>query len=217
MTYVSWPWLTRVVAPVHEVYVNLQSAAESNSLVTKVQKLLSCDVLLFQVAVTMQMWCMSAAATAQFCSGTAAPGLTMFDDHVWQTGVSDVEVVSQDGSPHGPKTFVLWNPPLLKPGRGGGGSGGGGNPLAGMPLMSRTEARARLKFNKWGWGSFLIPAPNTEGGGFELLCWCGFWMHLWQSCISHTREYPEQLDPPEEYHTSDSRVSEARGDVMSMR
>lgn len=73
----------------------------------------------------------------------------MCDDDVWRTGVSDVKVVSQDGSPHSPKTFVLWNPPLLKPGRGGGGSGG--NLLAGMPLMSRTEARARLKFNKWGW------------------------------------------------------------------
>ena len=28
------------------------------------------------------------------------------------TGVQDVTVISEDGSPHGPKCFVLWNPPL---------------------------------------------------------------------------------------------------------
>lgn len=27
-------------------------------------------------------------------------------------GVQEVLLVSQDGSPHGPKDFVLWNPPL---------------------------------------------------------------------------------------------------------
>lgn len=65
-------------------------------------------------------------------------------------------MVSEDGSPHGPKTFVLWNPPRLQIGRrssaGGGGKGkdadgGTQNPLAGMPIMSRTEARARMKGN----------------------------------------------------------------------
>lgn len=28
-------------------------------------------------------------------------------------GVESVNVIAQDGSPHGPKCFVLWNPPLL--------------------------------------------------------------------------------------------------------
>ena len=67
------------------------------------------------------------------------------------TGVADVEVVSDDGSPHGPKTFVLWNPSLLVPkGRRSGGGGGDAtvNPLLGMSMMSRTEARARKHFNK---------------------------------------------------------------------
>ena len=30
-------------------------------------------------------------------------------------GMSDVRVISDDGSPHGPKSFVLWNPPLSHP------------------------------------------------------------------------------------------------------
>lgn len=70
-----------------------------------------------------------------------------------------MSVVSEDGSPHGPKTFVLWNPPLLQPNRrsrsgsgaaldGGGVGGVRGNPLQGVPLMSRTEARARKQFTK---------------------------------------------------------------------
>ncbi|KAL4447650.1 hypothetical protein ABPG75_004869 [Micractinium tetrahymenae] len=44
-------------------------------------------------------------------------------------GVDRVEVVDGDGSPHGPKTFVMWNPPL----RQGGPPG----------VLSRTEERAR--------------------------------------------------------------------------
>ena len=30
-------------------------------------------------------------------------------------GVENVHVVSEDGSPHGPKSFVLWNPPFATP------------------------------------------------------------------------------------------------------
>ena len=41
-------------------------------------------------------------------------------------GVEDVRVVSEDGSPHGPKTFVLWNPPRLQAGRRASGTGGHG-------------------------------------------------------------------------------------------
>lgn len=29
-------------------------------------------------------------------------------------GVHEVQVVVQDGSPHGPKLFTLWNPPLIE-------------------------------------------------------------------------------------------------------
>ena len=48
-------------------------------------------------------------------------------------GVQDVNVVSDDGSPHGRKTFVLWNPPLTA------------SQLAKANSMSRTEGRARNK------------------------------------------------------------------------
>ena len=51
-------------------------------------------------------------------------------------GVEQVEVVSEDGSPHGPKCFVLWNPPLTV-------SQQARNKGAKMK-MSRTEGRARM-------------------------------------------------------------------------
>ena len=51
------------------------------------------------------------------------------------TGVDHVHVVSEDGSPHGPKSFVLWNPPFAAPAaRGSGGKG---------LNMSHTEGRKR--------------------------------------------------------------------------
>jgi ATP-dependent helicase YprA (DUF1998 family) len=28
-------------------------------------------------------------------------------------GIRNVEVIRDDGSPHGEKTFVLWNPPIM--------------------------------------------------------------------------------------------------------
>ena len=52
------------------------------------------------------------------------------------TGVEQVEVISEDGSPHGPKCFVLWNPPLTV-------SQQALNKGSRMK-MSRTEGRARL-------------------------------------------------------------------------
>lgn len=50
-------------------------------------------------------------------------------------GVQDVTVVSEDGSPHGPQRFVLWNPPLTAPNRA--------LAVANGKQMSRTEGRAR--------------------------------------------------------------------------
>ena len=44
-------------------------------------------------------------------------------------------MVSEDGSPHGPKSFVLWNPPFAAPDR----KGSGGKGLN----MSHTEGRKR--------------------------------------------------------------------------
>ena len=51
-------------------------------------------------------------------------------------GVEQVEVISEDGSPHGPKCFVLWNPPLTVSQKAlNKGS---------QMKMSRMEGRARL-------------------------------------------------------------------------
>ena len=70
-------------------------------------------------------------------------------------GVDDVLVVDRDGSPHGPRVFALWNPPLTRggaaqveiakgDGKGGGGDVvGGGNGGRGGENWSRTEGRAR--------------------------------------------------------------------------
>ena len=48
-------------------------------------------------------------------------------------GVDNVHVVSEDGSPHGPKSFVLWNPPFATPDR---------KSTTGLN-MSHTEGRKR--------------------------------------------------------------------------
>ena len=48
-------------------------------------------------------------------------------------GVENVHVVSEDGSPHGPKSFVLWNPPFATPDR---------KSTTGLN-MSHTEGRKR--------------------------------------------------------------------------
>ena len=60
-------------------------------------------------------------------------GLDLNLNSVSCAGVQDVHVVSDDGSPHGRKTFVLWNPPLTA------------SQLAKANSMSRTEGRARNK------------------------------------------------------------------------
>ena len=57
----------------------------------------------------------------------------------WAAGVPHVETVGEDGSPHGPKCFVLWNPPLTMPALAGGVAGN----------MSHTEGRVRARVNKW--------------------------------------------------------------------
>lgn len=71
------------------------------------------------------------------------------------SGVSDVLVVSEDGSPHGPKCFVLWNPPLTHPGKKGAqrrsgvpsAPGTAGGITAGLP-GSGSSARVRAKISK---------------------------------------------------------------------
>jgi ATP-dependent helicase YprA (DUF1998 family) len=56
-------------------------------------------------------------------------------------GVQDVVVIDQDGSPHGPRRFVMWNPPQLVPWVAASEQAGmfGGPPGE----LSRTEGRAR--------------------------------------------------------------------------
>ena len=61
-------------------------------------------------------------------------------------------MVSEDGSPHGPKTFVLWNPPLTM----GKSLKGVLSPLSAVTAegkfnlkhMSHTEGRVRARMNK---------------------------------------------------------------------
>lgn len=48
-----------------------------------------------------------------------------------------MHVVSEDGSPHGPKSFVMWNPPLSIP------SPKPGQEQERKPRMSHTEGRTR--------------------------------------------------------------------------
>eukprot|EP00884_Botryococcus_braunii_P004307 jgi/Botrbrau1/13878/Bobra.0056s0110.1 len=50
-------------------------------------------------------------------------------------GLEEVKLVSQDGSPHGPQRFVLWNPPLTRQAEASARSGN--------MHLSRTEGRAR--------------------------------------------------------------------------
>lgn len=53
------------------------------------------------------------------------------------TNQCECAVVIQDGSPHGPKSFVLWNPPLLA------GGSGGGSAASRVEDRSRQQAAAR--------------------------------------------------------------------------
>lgn len=48
-----------------------------------------------------------------------------------------MQCIAEDGSPHGPKTFVLWNPPLVKPNAGDSAAN-----------MSHTENRLRSRMTK---------------------------------------------------------------------
>jgi hypothetical protein len=60
-------------------------------------------------------------------------------------------VVSEDGSPHGPKSFVLWNPPFAAPDRKGSGGKGlnmshtEGRKRGGVKRFSLTDALQRTK------------------------------------------------------------------------
>lgn len=59
-------------------------------------------------------------------------------------GVDSVQVVRDDGSPHGPRLFALWNPPLTA-GRGGGTPlpAGAAKPPLRPGQLSHTESRVR--------------------------------------------------------------------------
>ena len=83
-------------------------------------------------------------------------------------GVQDVVVVQEDGSPHGPKDFVLWNPPLMnKQGEGanncGGGQGGKGRKnFAAIKAKEVQEAkRIALRVARQERSSGVILGPET--------------------------------------------------------
>jgi len=73
-----------------------------------------------------------------------------------RAGVPDVQVVSEDGSPHGPKCFVLWNPPLTDPAAKraanrtarAAAAGAKGGLLVDFHHTSRTETRARHRVTR---------------------------------------------------------------------
>jgi len=82
-------------------------------------------------------------------------------------------VVDEDGSPHGPKTFVLWNPPLSA---GQKAAGGPQAPLAAaargpdgrfnLKRLSHTEGRVRARMNKCA----PCPPPPAAGGAGATMC-----------------------------------------------
>ena len=65
----------------------------------------------------------------------------------WCLGVDEVTLIDQDGSPHGPQRFVLWNPPLTHFNAGLRAANPDGTTSIGQ--MSRTEGRARKQERKW--------------------------------------------------------------------
>ena len=86
-------------------------------------------------------------------------------------GVPHVHLVDEDGSPHGPKTFVMWNPPLSRPNIAGSESE---QPVAkdvivdmrlvsadldSNPPLSRSSAERRSS------GKALCPSSDLRGTG----------------------------------------------------
>lgn len=78
-------------------------------------------------------------------------------------GVQDVVVVQEDGSPHGPKDFVLWNPPLMKS-KEEGAAGGGGSSSAGKVSKRQVEEarRAALRAARQERNTGVMLGPKTE-------------------------------------------------------
>ncbi|BDA42593.1 probable ATP-dependent helicase hrq1 [Coccomyxa sp. Obi] len=87
-------------------------------------------------------------------------------EHIQQLlGVPNVHVVSEDGSPHGPKSFVMWNPPLSMP------PPRPGQEQERLPRMSHTEGRTRQgnKRKQLEWlRSKLQESEQARGAGIHL-------------------------------------------------
>ena len=64
-------------------------------------------------------------------------------------GVADVAVVTEDGSPHGPKSFLLWNPPLSNSPSAHREAAADALAPPRLPQMSHTEGRTRAGSVKW--------------------------------------------------------------------
>ena len=103
-------------------------------------------------------------------------------------GVDHITVIDEDGSPHGPRLFAMWNPPLTCPGPAQADANGGpkgregsvddvaAGASAGPGKASRTEGRARGK----GWKRVAadaareaLRARNTARSGSHMPCRLG--------------------------------------------
>jgi len=82
--------------------------------------------------------CRHHGATPQFicCSATIANPR----EHAERITAQPMELVTRDGSPRGPKRFVMWNPPALE----GPGAGGAAAAPAGKGKRSRSAAHAAI-------------------------------------------------------------------------
>jgi DEAD/DEAH box helicase domain-containing protein len=82
-------------------------------------------------------------------------------------GVPRVELVTRDGSPAGPKSFVLWNPPpLLDPAAGGGGGGGGGSGGGARARQEAARDATRRARQERGCGAHLGGVGGVEEGAW---------------------------------------------------
>ena len=89
---------------------------------------------------------------------------------LWRAGVAEVAVVTEDGSPHGPKSFLMWNPPLSSgPAPQVAAADGLAPPR--LPQMSHTEGRTRAGSVKWAAPLFLSSCTAALLSLANCLCW----------------------------------------------
>lgn len=101
-------------------------------------------------------------------------------------GVDAVHVVSDDGSPHGPRLFALWNPPLLA-GKGGGAplpAEAVAPPRPGPGRLSHTESRVRGLELRRAKQEAIRQAARARNAARTGAYWpATFPCHLWVTCV----------------------------------